>query len=75
MQNFKELTLNDLEILNGGGNKEICDWGMLATSTVASAGYGAAFGTAFGPGIGTLAGAIVSLGLGAVGIIGCSKIK
>ncbi|EDT14778.1 Blp family class II bacteriocin [Clostridium perfringens] len=67
---MEKLNLNELETINGGG-KKTCDWGMLLTSTAASAGYGAAFGTAFGPGVGTAVGAAVGLGLGAVGIIGC----
>ena len=70
---MENLNLQQLENVNGGYGT--CDWGMLVTSTAASAGYGAAFGTAFGPGIGTAAGATVWLGLGAVSIIGCANAK
>ena len=49
----------------------VCDWGILAVGTAASAGYGAAFGTFFTPGIGTAVGAGVGVGIGALGIIYC----
>ncbi|GAA0071088.1 hypothetical protein UT300003_26120 [Clostridium sardiniense] len=71
MEHVKELSLEEIQEINGGGKG--CDWAMLLTSTAASAGYGAAFGSAFGPGVGTAVGAAVGLGLGAVGIIGCGN--
>ncbi|GEM_PF-3267180 len=57
MQQVEELSLQDLQQINGGASA--CDWGVGLSGVALSAIYGAAAGAAWGGPAGAIAGAVV----------------